>query len=289
MQTKETEKRRPVKRRGGRYKALLIISLCTFAVLSSSLTGTVLMRRHEAANAAELAELYHAPQSPDGQEVVLDIVTAFEIPERFRELHEINPEIIGWLRAGELADEPVVFRDNKFYLDHDFRGEYSGIGTVFADEENTDWADAPYLVLYGHNIDGGIKFGRLSQYRSLEYLKENAVIEWDTVRFDTAKEYAVFAVFDASMLPDDENGFYLRRFDELKSSGDAGMQALIDEVKTRSIFNIPLVVDARDQLLVLVTCSRAGSDGRLLIFARGLREDETAEGMHAVIEQSRSR
>ena len=64
MQTKETEKRRPGKRRGGRYKVLLIASLCAFAVLSSSLTGTVLMRRHEAANAAELAELYHAPQSP---------------------------------------------------------------------------------------------------------------------------------------------------------------------------------------------------------------------------------
>ena len=73
MQTKETEKRRPVKRRGGRYKALLIISLCTFAVLSSSLTGTVLMRRHEAENAAELAKLYHAPQSPGAQEVTVGI------------------------------------------------------------------------------------------------------------------------------------------------------------------------------------------------------------------------
>lgn len=30
-------------------------------------------------------------------------------------------------------------------------------------------------------------------------------------------------------------------------------------------------------------------DGRLPIFARGLREGETAEGIHAVIEQSRSR
>ena len=289
MQTKETEKRCPGKPRGGRYKVLLIISLCTFAVLSSSLTGTVLMRRHEAVNAAELAELYHTAQSPGAREVTLVIGTAFEIPERFRELYEINPEIIGWLRAGELADEPVVFRDNEFYLDHNFRGEYSGIGTVFADEENTDWADAPYLILYGHNIDGGIKFGRLSQYRNLEQLKENAVIEWDTVRFDAAKEYAVFAVFDASMLPDDENSFYLRRFDELKGSGDAGMQALIDEAKARSIFSIPLVVDAQDQLLVLVTCSRVGSDGRLLIFARGLREGETAEGIHAVIEQSRIR
>lgn len=145
------------------------------------------MRRHEAANAAELAELYHAPQSPSAQEINVSVDTAFEIPERFSELYEINPDIIGWLRAGELADEPVVFRDNEFYLDHDFRGEYSGIGTVFADEKNTDW------------------------------------------------------------------------------------------------------VDAQDQILVLVTCSRAGLDGRLLIFARGLREGETAEGIHAVIEQSRSR
>lgn len=289
MQTKETEKRCPGKQRGGRYKVLLIASLCTFAVLSSSLTGTVLMRRHEAENAAALAELYHAPQSPGAQEVTLDVGAAFEIPERFRELYEINPDIIGWLRAGELADEPVVFRDNEFYLSHNFSGEYNGIGVVFADEKNTDWADAPYLVLYGHNIDGGIKFGKLWQYRDLEHLKENAVIEWDTVRFDAAKEYAVFAVFDASMLPDDENSFYLRRFDELRSSGDTGMQALIDEVRARSVINIPLTVDAQDRILVLVTCSHVYRDGRLLIFARELREGETADGIRAVVEQSRSR
>ena len=289
MHTKETGKRCPGKRRGGRYKVLLIASLCTFAVLSSSLTGTVLMRRHEAADAAELAELYHAPQSPAAREVTVDVGAAFEIPERFRELYEINPDIIGWLRAGELADEPVVFRDNEFYLDHNFRGEDNGIGVVFADEKNTDWVDAPYLVLYGHNIDGGIKFGKLSQYRNLEQLKENAVIEWDTVWFDAAKEYAVFAVFDASMLPDDEDSFYLRRFDELRSSGDAGMQALIDEVRARSVINIPLTVDAQDRILVLVTCSHVYRDGRLLIFARELREDETADGIHAVIEQSRSK
>ena len=289
MQTKETEKHCSGKRRSGRYKVLLIASLCAFAVLSSSLTGTVLMRRHEAADAAELAELYHAPQSPAAREVTVDVGAAFEIPERFRELYEINPDIIGWLRAGELADEPVVFRDNEFYLDHNFRGEDNGIGVVFADEKNTDWVDAPYLVLYGHNIDGGIKFGKLSQYRNLEQLKENAVIEWDTVWFDAAKEYAVFAVFDASMLPDDEDSFYLRRFDELRSSGDAGMQALIDEVRARSVINIPLTVDAQDRILVLVTCSHVYRDGRLLIFARELREDETADGIHAVIEQSRSK
>lgn len=289
MQTKETEKHCSGKRHSGRYKVLLIASLCAFAVLSSSLTGTVLMRRHEAADAAELKELYQAPQALAAREVTVDVGAAFEIPERFRELYEINPEIIGWLKVGELADEPVVFRDNEFYLRHNFRGEYNGIGVVFADEKNTDWADAPYIVLYGHNIDGGIKFGKFWQYRELEHLNENAVIEWDTIRSDAAKEYAVFAVFDASMLPDDDNSFYLRRFDELRSSGDVGMQALIDEVKTRSIFNIPLTVDAQDRILVLVTCSHVYKDGRLLIFARELREGETADGIRAVVEQSSSR
>ena len=91
------------------------------------------------------------------------------------------------------------------------------------------------------------------------------------------------------MLPDDDNSFYLRRFDELRSSGDVGMQALIDEVKTRSIFNIPLTVDAQDRILVLVTCSHIYKDGRLLIFARELREGETADGIRAVVEQSSSR
>ena len=99
----------------------------------------------------------------------------------------------------------------------------------------------------------------------------------------------MFAVFDASMLPDDENSFYLRRFDELRSSGDAGMQALIDEVRARSVINIPLTVDAQDHILVLVTCSHVYKDSRLLIFARELRDDESADGIRAVVEQSRSK
>ena len=41
------------------------------------------------------------------------------VSEEFKELLEINPHTVGWLTVGEIADYPVVKRDNEFYLTHD--------------------------------------------------------------------------------------------------------------------------------------------------------------------------
>lgn len=89
----------------------------------------------------------------------------------------------------------------------------------------------------------------------------------------------MFSVFDASMLPDSEDYFYLRRFDELRSGGDEAMQLLIDELRERSLYDVPIDVAPQDGILALVTCSYSNSDGRLMVFARRLRAGESAEGV----------
>ena len=280
-----------------KYRILSFVGLGIFALLAVLLLITLLMRRQEAAQSESLRELYYShgglealstaePDPESGWEHGLTTVRPEDIPERFRELWEINRDLIGWIKAGELADEPVVYRDNEYYLSHSFRGADGGGGTVFADEENTGWPTDPYLILYGHNIETGSMFGKLPKYCELQTLKDNAVIEWDTIVSGHAEEYAVFSVFNASMLPEDPDYFYLRRFDELRRGGPAEMKKLVDELRGRSLFDIPLEVTEDDRILVLVTCSYKDPDGRLMVCCRALRSGETADDISAVIAQS---
>lgn len=281
-----------------KYTLLAALSLGVFALLAALLAFSLHTRRAEREETAELSTLYSASAETadshsaaatdaDSSSVVPDSDSAGDIPSRFSDLYARNPELIGWLRAGDAVDEPVVFRDNSFYLSHGFDGQQSHSGTVFADERNATWYSDKYVILYGHNIRGGDRFARLSRYKDSEYVSQNPVIEWDTVRSgDAPWQYAVFAAFDASMLPDDDNYFHLRRFDELREGGANAAQALIDEVKARSCIDVPLDVTPEDDLLVLVTCSYSDSDGRLMVFTRALRDGETADDIPRAVSES---
>lgn len=48
------------------------------------------------------------PANPDAQ-----------ISRRFKALRKENKDIVGWLTVNTLLDEPVVQRDEVFYMDHD--------------------------------------------------------------------------------------------------------------------------------------------------------------------------
>ncbi len=209
-----------------------------------------------------------------------------ELPDRFKDLWETNNDLIGWLKVGNLVDEPVVYRDNEYYLNHNFRQAKSKEGAVFADVENADWGTDSYVILYGHNRKNGGMFGKLSQYQELRHMQENAVIQWDTLQDDAARNYVVFSVFDASMLPGDHNYFFLRRFDTCRSGNVSKIQAFLEEIQERSLLNIPVEVRPQDRILVLVTCSYADPDGRLMVFFRALRENETEEDLQARVAQS---
>ena len=64
------------------------------------------------------------------------------------------------------------------------------------------------------------------------------------------------------------------------------MKKLVDELRGRSLFDIPLEVTEDDRILVLVTCSYKDPDGRLMVCCRALRSGETADDISAVIAQS---
>ena len=73
----------------------------------------------------------------------------------FDALYEENPDIAGWLTAGEDISYPVVQRDNIYYLDHNYFGERDANGTLFLNEQNALNPRNHVLLIHGHNMKSG--------------------------------------------------------------------------------------------------------------------------------------
>ncbi len=130
-----------------------------------------------------------------------------EIAPRFQELYGINPDVIGWITAGSEVSTAVVYRDNEYYMDHDFYGKSSAAGTVFADVLNEHWETDPYVVLYGHNMRNGAMFGNMNHYMNLNYFKQNSDICLYSIYSDEPVHYVPFAAVDASMNKEEDSYF----------------------------------------------------------------------------------
>ena len=275
-----------------KYRILSIVALCIALLLTAFLIATSLIRHNERVQTSKICELYYGNNNSVTKERDdysdlknknsecddnVDLNTE-QIQDRFIPLLQINPETVGWIKVGNLADEPVVYRDNEFYLNHDFYQKKSSSGTVFVDVENTDLENDKYVIVYGHDLRDGSKFGSLKEYLNIEQLKNNIVIEWSSLYSSEAEKYVVFSVFDSSMLEENKNYFDLRRFDEIDLDGT---KKFIEEIRERSLYDIPVDVTAEDQIMVLVTCSYKHEDGRLLIFCRKARK---AEDVNTLVE-----
>lgn len=284
-----------------KYRILSIVALCIALLLTAFLIATSLIRHNERVQTSKICELYYGNNNSVTKERDdysdlknknsecddnVDLNTE-QIQDRFIPLLQINPETVGWIKVGNLADEPVVYRDNEFYLNHDFYQKKSSSGTVFVDVENTDLENDKYVIVYGHDLRDGSKFGSLKEYLNIEQLKNNIVIEWSSLYSSEAEKYVVFSVFDSSMLEENKNYFDLRRFDRLDLDGT---KKFIEEIRERSLYDIPVDVTAEDQIMVLVTCSYKHEDGRLLIFCRKVRKAEDVntllESMDSIVKNN---
>lgn len=195
---------------------------------------------------------------------------------QFEELYAENADLIGWIKVNGEIEYPIVRRDNSFYMDHDFYGEYSQAGWIFLDERNqTDMSDDNLLV-YGHNMKNGEMFGELDRYRELEYVKEHPIIEVQSAWEAEPRRYVLIALFDASMNRSDAS--YIK-ITEFNFEEPEEKQAFIESLRARSIFETPVEADAEDQLIMLVTCSYSHDNGRFLMVARKLRAGESEDGI----------
>lgn len=119
-------------------------------------------------------------------------------PNFVAQLKAKYPDMVGWITIeGTDVDFPVVQgKDNEFYLNHTYKGEYHPFGEVFMDKDDKpDYSDQN-TVLYGHNVRSGHVFHDLEQYKEQAFRDAHPYIEIDTV--DGKKTYEIVAVYTAS-------------------------------------------------------------------------------------------
>ena len=215
--------------------------------------------------------------------LVVTIETPPPVQDSFDNLLQANPETVGFLRIEDVIDLPVVQRpgDNEFYLRHGFDGEESIGGTLFLDGANLLVPEDDCLIVYGHNMRNGTMFHMLSAYEKPSYLKQHALVRFDTLY--ESRIYAPFAALSVSADPNDERYLNLREF----SFDEPGFDLFVRSLRTLSAWDSPLEVEYGDRILLLVTCEYTHDDGRFVVALRAERDDESWDQLLAQVQDSK--
>lgn len=177
----------------------------------------------------------------------------------FTSLMQINPEIIGWLRAeGTNIDYPIAQTDNNdYYLNHLYNREENGSGTIFADYRNAgDFTDRN-IVLYGHHMQNGTMFQALEEYKDQAFYDVNPTMTLFTPTGDYTIELICGTV---------EDGNY--QFVEFAFDDEESFFEYIEGFRARSTFCANVDIQPGDKMVSLCTCSYEWSNARFMIIGR---------------------
>ena len=194
-------------------------------------------------------------------------------------LKKINPEIVGWIRIDDTKiNYPVLehIGDNsssQYYLYRTYKGDYSQYGSVFVDYRCTESTNSKNVILHGHHMNDGSMFENLMGYGKLEgdldFYKKHPIIVFNTPDGDA--KWKIISVFKTNTLYDHGEFF---NYMQGSFSSDAEFMNFVYNVRVRSLFNIPVVVNENDQILTLSTCSYEFSNFRTVVVARRVRDGE---------------
>ncbi len=174
-----------------------------------------------------------------------------------------NHDTVAWLRiSGDIVDLPVVYRNNTYYLEHNFYREKSEGGTLFLDEMHPFLEDTQYLVIHGHSMQDGSMFGLLTHYRNEGYIEAHPTLTLSTLY--RKEEYEVIGVL---CVPEDVNsdGFVpylgMRKFRSAEQFYDFAKIIRKNALHWKE----GAEMHANDALLALSTCYE---DERIVVMCR---------------------
>ena len=174
----------------------------------------------------------------------------------FAGLKSQNSDTVGWLKVNNTNIEyPVVkYKDNDYYLTHNFSNAYNAAGWVFADYRNKYDGTDKNLIIYGHNRLDGTMFGSLKKTLTSEWYDHEE--NYDIV-FITDGEYSIYRVFSV---------YQVQKEDVYTKTDFSGseFQRFINLIKSRSLKDFGTEVTANDHILTLSTCSSNNNFRRVL-------------------------
>ena len=211
--------------------------------------------------------------------------TMFNILEPFAELYVQNNDIAGRLVFEGMVDELVMQRNNTYYLNHNADGSSSSSGAVFLDEAYRLQPPPENLLLRGRSTFAGELLAPLLRFQTdgIGFVQQNAIFRFDSLY--EQNEYVIFAVIAASNIPGTPEYFPYGAY--VAFTDDEQMLSFVASAKGRSLYDIPVDVQAADQLATICLLND-GADGiTTVLMARRLRTDETAASFGSVMQAIR--
>ena len=182
----------------------------------------------------------------------------------YAEIYAQNPDLVGWIRIdGTPLNNPVMQTPDRpnFYLDHDFDGNESEWGAIYAREECDIDAPSDNITLYGHNMLDGSMFSVVHDYIDRQTWENNPLIFFDTL--NEYHVYKIFAVFKTSANLGE--GFTYHNMIEAKDKAD--FDAFISKCKELSFYDTGITPQYGDKVICLSTCEYTLMNGRLVMAA----------------------
>ena len=193
-----------------------------------------------------------------------------QIQPEIAALMDKNPDAVGLLHFEEDRTLYVCqTTDNSYYMSHRFDGSEDPAGMVYMDYRDTLWPRSDNLILYGHNMRDGSRFGTLRRFEQKAYLLEHPLFQL-AESYETV-DYVPFAIFHTTVIEDDPEYF---AFDQIDFASDDDFRNYVAQVKARSVLDIPIEVSPGDRLLTLATCYSGLERGRLVIVCREVKSAE---------------
>ena len=145
-------------------------------------------------------------------------------------------------------DYPIMkAADNEYYLDKNYKGEYSKEGSIFADCVLSDvYSQNRNGVFYGHCMKNGLMFRTLKTF--LESANKNTLAKTMNIEIYTDEGLYIYSVF--SGYRDDGNIFIQNSFKDSEE-----YTQWLGTISSMNTLNVRPNYDANSKICTLVTCS----------------------------------
>lgn len=214
-----------------------------------------------------LAALFPAPNQQMGALPPTDDPVVLS----YRDMAREQPDLVGWLRIdGTVIDYPVMRSPQvpEKYLHLSYDETYSRAGTPFMLPISDPSVPNENIIIYAHHMKDGSMFGSLPLYETKEAFDAQPYIEFDTLYGRGL--YKIVAVFRTSIDAADEFSYYHYEWLDDEAMFDTYMRG----VMANRLYDTGETATYGDRLLSLSTCDYQEPNGRLVVVAKLIQEEQ---------------
>ncbi len=222
-------------------------------------------------NSVDIDEQTLEEKSFDEQDVKDVAPSKNERSLKVAELQKENSDIVGWIEIeGTNINYPVLQgNDNDFYMNHNYKKDYSLGGAIFLDKDYSWNPQSTNLLMYGHNMIDGSMFTNLLNYRNQAFYNEHSIVRFTTESSD--EEFEIFSVFPSRTYYKNEQGVF-RYYYFINANTADDYTNFVSNAKKASLYDTGISASYGEKLMTLSTCAYHTENGKFVVVAKKIKD-----------------